>query len=250
METKLNDICENQSKLITNRITLTEKNFIGLIDALSSLNNKESRSRDKLDDISAVLQAWSLASESESEKSLLLYSELGKSFCHIADLRTLQTLRYEEKIQELMQYDYICKNAREEVKNLTSIMEKEITKRKNIDDQKKSRMENELLLSNLQISKLLKELLAVAENFEKQRLCDMKEIFTDLILIQMKCMTSSLEVLQSAYKSVSAFDEKSELEVSFIINNQFFHEFLKIQFFFTRKPFVMDVKKQNRVYFL
>lgn len=121
-------------------------------------------------------------------------------------------------INEFSAYEIHCRNAKEEIKSLTSTRN-DITKRRNSDLNKKMRqgfIESDLMASNVQINKISKELQTIGETFEKQKVGDFKEILLHFILIQMKFFTSGLEVLADAYKKVQAIDASKDLEVIFI----------------------------------
>ena len=122
----------------------------------------------------------------------------------------------EEKIlQDLLQYQIICQNAKEEVKAQFVLRDREIAKRKQLDANRRQKNENETILSNMQISKILKEILTISEHFESQKISDVKESLSNFILIQMKYHASCLEVLTMMHEDVSAIDEKNDCDVRF-----------------------------------
>lgn len=135
----------------------------------------------------------------------------------VADAKEMQCSRLEEKIiNELCQYEIICRNAKEEVKALSSTRN-DLSKRRSSELSKKMRnqgyVESDIMTSNLQFGNISKELVTVGESFEKQKLVDMKEILSNFILIQMKCLTTNLEILTHAYQDVQAIDVKKDYEV-------------------------------------
>lgn len=127
--------------------------------------------------------------------------------------------RYEERlIPDLSQHQLVCQNAKEEVKSQIAFRDRELSKRKQLDMNRKAKNENEVILSNMQLSKVLKEILTISEQFETHKVGDMKENLTNLVLIQMKYHASCLEVLTTMYEDVASIDEKNEVEVNKIIN--------------------------------
>lgn len=195
LSTKGDEVCE--SSLTEN--PLTKFNF---------------RARDKTDELAKVVKT---ISENENfnpttEKALENFSN-GLAF--LADHKTLEVQRLEEKIlQDLLQYQLICQNAKEEVKSQFALRDRELSKRKQLDVTKRQKNENEVILSNMQISKILKEILTVSEHFEMQKVSDVKESLTNFILVEMKYHASCLEVLTMMHEDVSAIDEKKDAEVS------------------------------------
>lgn len=133
---------------------------------------------------------------------------------YLADHQDLKIQRIEEKVlTDLAQYQTICQNAREEVKNQFAMRDRELNKRKQLDVTKRMKNENEIMLSNMQISKILKEITTITEQFEAQKLGDVKESLTNLILIQLKYHASCLEVLTMLHEDVTSIDEKEDVEV-------------------------------------
>lgn len=54
----------------------------------------------------------------------------------------------------------------------------------------------------------------ISEQFEKQKITDLKEILTNFILIQLKYHSAALEVLTASYQEIASIDEKEDLEVN------------------------------------
>lgn len=50
--------------------------------------------------------------------------------------------------------------------------------------------------------------------FEKQKLLDVKTILQNIILIQLKQHTSSIELLSAAYQDLTEIDEEQDLKVN------------------------------------
>lgn len=155
---------------------------------------------------------------------------ISTTLCYHADTMTLKNERIDEKIiGQIVDYELHCRNAREEVKDLIIARDREIAKKKSLQNNSHSRNrslnENEIMLSNMQISKVIKELYSIAETFERQKLNDTKEILTNFILIQLKYFATGLQLYTEAYENISQIDEKSDLEVVTLIllnNYKFF----------------------------
>lgn len=172
--------------------------------------------RDKTDELAKIfkVQADQEVHNDTSEKALKI---LSSAMVHLADAKDIQCSRLEEKIiNELCQYEIICRNAKEEVKALSS-SRNDLSKRRSSELNKKLRnngfVESEMMTSNLQFGNIAKELVTVGETFERQKLVDMKETLSNFILIQMKYLTTSVEILTNAYQEVQAIDVKLDHEV-------------------------------------
>lgn len=78
--------------------------------------------------------------------------------------------------------------------------------------------ENEVILSNMQISKILKEIATISEQFESQKISDIKECLENFILIQLKYHASCIEVLSMVHQDVTSIDEKKDVEVYLVFS--------------------------------
>lgn len=171
------------------------------------------RVRDKTDDLANVVKTISEGEQynSSTEKAL---ENISNGLTYLADHQSLEVQRIDEKVlQELTQYQIVCRNAKEEVKNQIVLRDRELTKRKNLDMGRRMRNENDVILSNMQIAKVLKEITTIAEQFETQKIADFKESLTNFVLLQMKYHASCLEVLSMVHEDVTAIDEKKDVEV-------------------------------------
>lgn len=187
--------------------------FIYISDLFISSNLH--RARDKTDELAKVVKtiAENETFNATSEKALDNFSS-GLTF--LADHQSMEVQRLEEKVvQDLLQYQLICQNAKEEVKSQFALRDREITKRKQLDMNRRSKTENDTVLSNMQISKILKEIMTVSEHFEAQKISDVKDSLTNFILVEMKYHASCLEVLTMMHEDVAAIDEKKDVDVSF-----------------------------------
>lgn len=134
----------------------------------------------------------------------------------IGDHQELEIRRLDERIvSDLNQQLLICQNAKEEVKGQLAIRDRELSKRKHLDLSKKSKNENEIILSNMQIAKVLKEITTVSEQFEDHKVADTKEVLSNFVLIQLKHHAACLGVLTAMYNDVQEIDEQKDVEVSF-----------------------------------
>lgn len=173
-----------------------------------------SRVRDKTDDLAKVIKTISEVEQynKTTEKAL---DNVSNALSLLADHQSLEIRRIEEKvIQDLSSYQLVCQNAKEEVKSQIMLRDRELSKRKQLDMNRRTKNENEVILSNMQISKVLKEISTISEQFEKQKIGEMKESLTNLILIELKFHASCLEVLTTIYEDVTTIDEKQDVEVN------------------------------------
>lgn len=183
-----------------------------------------------MDKLAQLLKKMS-ENEKHNLKAIEAYDKMVIGFTHVADSKDEAVVSIMEKIvQDLSQYQSICGNSREEIKNQLALRDKEFSKRKHLENNQK-RNENDFMISNIQISKILKEILSISGQFEMQKNNDFKEIFSTFILIQLKYHASCLETFTELYNNVGEIDVDQDSEVKFIsisidfINFQSFFNF-------------------------
>lgn len=218
------DISEAQSKLIFSRINNSERN-IGLINAsFEKMLKKENKICNKVDEIANKFKQIS-GDETFDESFSKMFEHMSNTMVQLADIKAIKIERIEEKLlPDLMQCELFCKQTRDEAKNLIVLRDFELNKKSQITLNKKAKKniltENEVMLSNIQISKMLKELLSMTEKFEARKFDDFKQFILNFILIEMKCFASGIEILTSAYEDISNIDERSEVcSINFLITN-------------------------------
>lgn len=214
---KLQDLSDSQSKLILERINHTEKNINVILSTFEGIIKKESKFCNKIDELANKFKFIS-DTETFDESFGKMFEQMSTTMVHLADIKSLKVSRIEEKfLNDLMQHELVCRNTRDDAKNLISLRDFELNKRSQISLHKKTRKnilaENEVMMSNIQISKILKEIASTAEKFENQKFTDFKEILLNFILIQLKYFASGIEIMTTAYETISNIDQSSGPEV-------------------------------------
>lgn len=209
------DISEAQSKLIFSRINQNEKNISLINESFEKMLKKENKTCNKLDEIGMKFKYIS-DSETFDESFAKMFENVSNKMVHLADIKATKIERIEEKLlPNLMQCEIICKKTRDEAKNLIALRDFELNKRCRIAVNNKTKKnvltENELILSNIQVSKVLKELLSMTEKFEDQKFDDFKQFLLNYIMIELKYFASGIEILTSAYLNVSNIELRSEV---------------------------------------
>lgn len=155
--------------------------------------------------------------EQHNSTSSEAFGCLAVGFTHLADSQDEAIDSTTEKIiQDLTEYQTICQNSRDEVKNQVALRDKEMSKRKHLEANQKFKNENEVMNSNMQISKILKEITSISEQFESQKIGDFKDIFQNFIEIQMKHHAECLEVLTELHGNVTGIDVAQDTQVGSI----------------------------------
>ncbi|EAT37472.1 AAEL010551-PA [Aedes aegypti] len=212
-------LCEEQSKFILDRISSVEKHFSELCGAFAEFTRKIARLRDKSDELAHVTQDYS-SSEKYNKTLASGLSSLSKAITLIGDFQDLEVKRLENRIvSELSQYEIVCKHCKESVKDAIMVRDKELAKRKQLDQArarnargKKTAKDAELIKSNLEVSKSLKEMEEIVGKFERQKLIDFKSLLLDFVMIELKFHTNAVEVLSATYQDISEIDENKDYQ--------------------------------------
>nr|CAH7756168.1 unnamed protein product [Callosobruchus chinensis] len=124
-------------------------------------------------------------------------------------------------VAELSKYEQICKSAKEEVKEIYAVRDKELTRRKQLDRirernprqrQQIIQAETELVKATAEVSKSIHNLEEKTTRFEKQKLHDIKKILLDFIAVEIGYHAKALEVFTKAYNDVNTINEERDLE--------------------------------------
>lgn len=123
---------EIEAKFIQNRIQSVEKNILELSNTFSQYSRKASRLRDKNEEIYKTISNYA---ETESvNKSLSSGLEsLADSLQLLTDYGDKRVHNLETKVvAELSKYKDVCKHAKDEVKEIYSAREKELSRKKQL----------------------------------------------------------------------------------------------------------------------
>uniref|UniRef100_A0A182WGU9 BAR domain-containing protein n=1 Tax=Anopheles minimus TaxID=112268 RepID=A0A182WGU9_9DIPT len=212
-------LCEEQTKFILDRINTVEKHFGELCGALAEYTRKIARLRDKTDELAHTTQDYCDAEKLNPTLTGAL-SSMAKAVTLMGDFHDTRVKRLESKIvSELSQYEAVCKHCKEDVKEALLVRDKDLAKRKQLEQSKsrngrlkRNTNDTELIKSNLEVEKSLKEIEHQVERFEKQKLHDLKELLQSFVLIELKMHTQAVEVLSATYQDISDIDESKDLQ--------------------------------------
>jgi hypothetical protein len=224
----LNDLGEKQSKIISERIHHVEKNLELLAKAFSKLNYNQTkfvsfstpkrlltltflnfRVRDRTDNLAKTINEIS-TTERYNQTTKKAFEKLANGLTLVADEQSFEIERVEKKIlPELTQYQSVCQNAKEEIKNQIGIRDREIAKRRQMEVSKRIKNENEIFSS-------MQEIELISEQFESQKIKDIKECMENFILIQLKYHAACIEIFSELSREVDEIDEKTDLKVNWM----------------------------------
>ncbi|VFV20634.1 protein fam92a1-like [Lynx pardinus] len=144
-----------------------------------------------------------------------------EEFAKLQDYRQAEVERLEAKVVEpLKAYGTIVKMKRDDLKaTLTArnreakqLTQLERTRQRNPSDRHVI-AETELQRATMDATRTTRHLEETIDNFEKQKIKDIKTIFSEFITIEMLFHGKALEVYTAAYQNIQKIDEEEDLEV-------------------------------------
>uniref|UniRef100_A0A182X798 BAR domain-containing protein n=1 Tax=Anopheles quadriannulatus TaxID=34691 RepID=A0A182X798_ANOQN len=212
-------LCDEQTKFILERISKVETHFGELCGAFAEYTRKVARMRDKTDELAHTTQDY-CDTEKLNPTLTGALSSMAKAVTLLGDFHDARVKRLEAKIvSELAQYETICKHCKEDVKEALLVRDKDLAKRKQLEQSKsrngrlkRNTNDTEIIKSNLEVEKALKEIEHQVERFEKQKLHDLKELLLSFVLIELKMHTQAVEVLSATYQDIGDIDESKDLQ--------------------------------------
>ncbi|XP_072267020.1 CBY1-interacting BAR domain-containing protein 1 [Pyxicephalus adspersus] len=211
---------DNQTRQIQETVTNVEKHFGELCQIYAGYVRKTARLRDKADLLVREVHAYADTETPNLKHGLKCFAdELAK----LQDYRQAEVERLEAKVVEpLKSYGSIIKLKREDLKvTLTArnreakqMAQLEKTRQRNPSDRQIiSQAETELQRATMDASRISRQLEETIDNFEKQKIKDIKKIFSDFVTVEMVFHAKALEVLTAAFHHIEDIDEEEDLEV-------------------------------------
>ncbi|CAH1991213.1 unnamed protein product [Acanthoscelides obtectus] len=213
--------CEIEAKFIQNRIHTVEKNISELCNVFAQYSRKAARVRDKGDEIAKTALTYAETETVNQSLSNALES-FAESLSALGDYGDARAQTIDAKVvSELSKYEQICKNVKEEVKEIYAIRDRELTRRRQLDRirernprqrQQIIQAETDLVKATAEVSKSIHNLEEKTTRFEKQKLHDIKKILLDFISVEIGYHAKALEIFTKAYNDVNSINEERDLE--------------------------------------
>ncbi|XP_062987022.1 CBY1-interacting BAR domain-containing protein 1 [Elgaria multicarinata webbii] len=209
---------DNQTKQIREAVSNVEKHFGELCQIFAAYVRKTARLRDKADLLVNEIHAYAAT---ETPNLRLGLKNFADEFSKLQDYRQAEVERLEAKVVEPLKcYGTIIKLKREDLKiTLTAknreakqLSQLERTRQRNPSD-RHIIAESELQRASLDASRTSRQLQETIDNFEKQKIKDIKDIFSEFITIEMLFHGKALEVYTAAFQNIQNIDENEDLEV-------------------------------------
>ncbi|KAF6737847.1 Protein FAM92A1 [Oryzias melastigma] len=217
---------ESQTKKIQDNITKVEKHFGELCQLFAAYSRKTARLRDKGD---LLVKQIELHADTETPDLKRGMKEFADHLAKIQDYRHAQVQRLDAKVVEpLKSYGAVVKRKREDVKMTQSAIDKEAkqeaqlekTRLRNPSDRQiiftffsTYQAESELQRATMDAARTTKQLEETIDEFERQKIQDIKKIFSEFVTVELCFLGKALEVYTSAYQSIQSVDEEADLEV-------------------------------------
>uniref|UniRef100_A0A8C9FSU4 Family with sequence similarity 92 member A n=1 Tax=Pavo cristatus TaxID=9049 RepID=A0A8C9FSU4_PAVCR len=175
---------DNQTRQIQDAVSNVEKHFGELCQIFAGYVRKTARLRDKADLLVNEIYAYAATETPNLKVGLKNFAD---EFSRLQDYRQAEVDRLEAKVVEpLKSYGTIVKL---------------------------KRAESELQRASLDATRTTRQLEETIDNFEKQKIKDIKNIFSEFITIEMLFHGKALEIYTAAYQNIQNIDEDEDLEV-------------------------------------
>ncbi|XP_035749797.1 protein FAM92A [Egretta garzetta] len=211
---------DNQTRQIQDAVSNVEKHFGELCQIFAGYVRKTARLRDKADLLVNEIYAYAATETPNLKVGLKNFAD---EFSRLQDYRQAEVDRLEAKVVEpLKSYGTIVKLKRDDLKaTLTAknreakqLSQLEKTRQRNPSDRHIiSQAESELQRASLDATRTTRQLEETIDNFEKQKIKDIKNIFSEFITIEMLFHGKALEIFTAAYQNIQNIDENEDLEV-------------------------------------
>uniref|UniRef100_M3XHV0 CBY1 interacting BAR domain containing 1 n=1 Tax=Latimeria chalumnae TaxID=7897 RepID=M3XHV0_LATCH len=211
---------DNQTRQIQDALTNVEKHFGELCQLFAAYVRKTARLRDKADLLVKEVHIYA-DTETPSLKSCL--KTFADQLAKIQDYRQAEVERLEAKVIEpLKSYGTVIKLKRDDLKAMLSARTREAkqmaqlerTRQRNPSDRHIiQQAESELQRATMDATRTTQQLEETIDNFEKQKIKDVKKIFGEFITIEMAFHAKALEVYTTAYQHIQSIDDEEDLEV-------------------------------------
>ncbi|XP_044026796.1 protein FAM92A isoform X1 [Siniperca chuatsi] len=211
---------DNQTRKIQENITNVEKHFGEMCQMFAAYVRKTARLRDKADLLVREIGMYADTETPNLKKGLKQFAD---HMAKIEDYRQAEVERLEAKVIEpLKSYGAVVKRKREDLKTTQSARDREAkqmaqlerTRQRNPSDRQIiSQAESELQRATMDATRTTRQLEETIDEFEKQKIRDIKKIFGEFVTVEMSFHAKALEVYTLAYQSIQSVDEEEDLEV-------------------------------------
>ncbi|XP_060143381.1 CBY1-interacting BAR domain-containing protein 1 isoform X6 [Globicephala melas] len=181
-----------QTRQLQDAVTNVEKHFGELCQIFAAYVRKTARLRDKADLLVNEINVYASTETPKLKQGLKTFAD---EFAKLQDYRQAEVLKNNEQKVERLEAKVV-----EPLKAYGTIV-------------KMKRAETELQRATMDAARTSRHLEETIDSFEKQKIKDIKTIFSEFITIEMLFHGKALEVYTAAYQNIQKIDEEEDLEV-------------------------------------
>ncbi|XP_035250984.1 CBY1-interacting BAR domain-containing protein 2-like [Anguilla anguilla] len=211
---------DSQIKMMESSVTNTEKYMGQFCAILAAYTRKTARLRDKAD---LLVQQLSDFANTEEQELRACLKNLAEDLAMVQDYRQAEVERLEMRVvTPLKAYGDIIKNKRADIKKFNSERNRELKEVQKLDRirlknpsdrQGISQAESNALKASTNMSRSTRQLEETMIEFQRQKLEDVKGIFSDFLTVEMLFHAKALEVYSSTFQSLQSLDIEKDLEM-------------------------------------
>ncbi|XP_058608736.1 CBY1-interacting BAR domain-containing protein 1 [Onychostoma macrolepis] len=232
---------DTQTKQIQDNITNVEKHFGDLCQLFAAYVRKNARLRDKAD---LLVKEVGLYADTETPNLKLGLKNFADQLAKIQDYRQAEVERLEVKVIEpLKAYGNIVKTKREDLKQTQMARNREAKQMQQLERMRQRnpsdrqiiaqmvyvcflrpfctlhffvvsrKAESELQRATMDATRTTRQLEETIDDFEKQKIRDIKKILGEFVTVEMAFHAKALEIYTTAYQHIQNVDEEGDLEV-------------------------------------
>ncbi|RXN26111.1 FAM92A1 isoform X1 [Labeo rohita] len=208
---------DTQTKQIQENITGVEKHFGDLCQLFAAYVRKTARLRDKAD---LLVKEINLYADTETPNLKCGLKNFADQLAKIQDYRQAEVERLEVKVIEpLKAYGNIVKTKREDLKQTQIARNREAKQMQQLEKMRQRNpsdrqiiAESELQRATMDATRTTRQLEETIDDFEKQKIRDIKKILGEFVTVEMAFHAKSLEIYTTAYQHIQNVDEEGDLE--------------------------------------
>uniref|UniRef100_A0A3Q2ZSZ8 CBY1 interacting BAR domain containing 1 n=1 Tax=Kryptolebias marmoratus TaxID=37003 RepID=A0A3Q2ZSZ8_KRYMA len=211
---------DNQTRRIQENITNVEKHFGEMCQLFAAYARKTAGLRDKADLLVREIGTYADTETPDLKRGMKQFAD---HLAKIQDYRQAEVERLEAKVIEpLKSYGAVVKRKREDLKTTQSARDREAkqmarlerTRLRNPSDRQIIRQaESELQRATMDATRTTKQLEETIDEFERQKIQDIKKVFGEFVTVEMAFHAKALEIYTLAFQSIQSVDEDADLEV-------------------------------------
>uniref|UniRef100_W5MVK5 CBY1 interacting BAR domain containing 1 n=1 Tax=Lepisosteus oculatus TaxID=7918 RepID=W5MVK5_LEPOC len=212
---------DNQTRQIQESITNVEKHFGELCQLFAAYVRKTARLRDKAD---LLVREVSLYADTETPNLKNGLKNFADQLAKIQDYRQAEVERLEAKVIEPLKcYGTLVKLKRDDLKTTQSARNREAKQMQQLERMRQrspsdrqiivKQAESELQRATMDATRTTRQLEETIDEFEKQKIRDIKKIFGEFVTIEMTFHAKALEVYTTTFQHIQNVDEEEDLEV-------------------------------------